>query len=84
MKKLLITQWLIIAAIGAISAQASNGASQSRSEAAQSSPIKDSSTEVVERLSFARASAEYPVTPADIYTLTYRRSTASATASDVQ
>jgi polysaccharide biosynthesis/export protein len=84
MKKTLTALCLVFAVLGAGSAQARGGDSSAQTNKAASSSDQAKSAEASDRLSFARSSAEYPVTPADVYALTYRRSTGDDQSQAVQ
>jgi polysaccharide biosynthesis/export protein len=84
MKTPFVALCLIATAIGLCPAQAAKGDAPDQSGKAQPSASQGKSAEGQERLLIATSSIEYPVTPSDQYTLTYRRSTpASAAASEV-
>jgi polysaccharide biosynthesis/export protein len=74
MKKQLATLCLLATALAVVTAQAARSASPTPVETARSSSDQARSDADNQRLSYASSSAEYPVTPADVYTLTFHRS----------
>jgi polysaccharide export outer membrane protein len=80
MKTFVTALCLLILAVGPCPAQAAKVDSPVQAGKAQPASTQDKSAESQERLLIATSSVGYPVTPSDLYTLTYRRSSAAPTA----
>jgi protein involved in polysaccharide export with SLBB domain len=83
MRKRAVVVIQLFAAALACAAQAVAQAQAPRADAAQQTAV-DRIWESEERLSLATSSIEYPVTPSDIYTFTYHRSTGEPQSQSIQ
>jgi polysaccharide biosynthesis/export protein len=85
MKTFLVALCLFVFSINLCPAQTPKGNSPDQPGKDQASATQEKTGEAQERLLIATSSIAYPVTPSDLYTLTYRRSTpaSAAAASDL-
>jgi protein involved in polysaccharide export with SLBB domain len=85
MKKTLAVFCALTMAMGTSLAQTTGNAAPATSTSdAKAATDQNPPGQALERLSLATSSDEYPVTPADIYNLTYRRSTGDVQSQPVQ